>query len=76
MERRSAYRVLIRKPKGKRSLEIPGCSCRRTKQLLLHVLLTHCSRDTLSEFSDKQKKWEEIIFLPCLALREARTKHE
>jgi len=51
--------------------------CRRTKQLLLHVLLhTHCSRDTLSESSYKQKKLKEIIFLPCLVLREARTKHE
>ena len=30
------------------------CS-RRTKQLLLHVLLTHCSRDTLSESSYKQR---------------------
>ena len=49
---------------------------RRTKQLLLHVLLTHCSRDTLSESSYKQKKWKEFIFLPCLVLREARTKHE
>jgi len=50
--------------------------CRRAKQLLLHVLLTHCSRDTLSESSYKQRKWKEIIFLPCLVLREARTKHE
>ena len=48
---------------------------RRAKQLLLHVLLTHCSRDTLSESSYKQKKWKEVIFLPCLVLREARTKH-
>jgi len=46
------------------------CS-RRTKQLLLYVLLTHCSRDTLSESSYKQKKWKEIILLPCLVLREA-----
>ena len=51
------------------------CS-RRTKQLLLHVVLTHCSRDTLSESSYKQKKWKEIVFLPCLVLRETRTKHE
>jgi len=36
----------------------------------------HCSCDTLSESSYKQKKWKEIIFLPCLVLREARTKHE
>jgi len=43
---------------------------------LLHVLLTHCSRDTLSESSYEQKKWKEIIFLPCLVLRKARTKHE
>ena len=50
--------------------------CRRTKQLLLHVLLTHCSLDTLRESSYKQKKWKEIIFLPCLVLREARNKHE
>jgi len=51
--------------------------CRRTKQLLLHVLLhTHCSRDTLSESSYKHKKWKEIIFLQCLVLREAITKHE
>jgi hypothetical protein len=37
---------------------------------------THCWRDTLSESSYKQKKWKEIIFLACLALREVRTKHE
>jgi len=37
---------------------------------------THCSRDTLTESSYKQKKWKEIIFLPCLVLREARTKHQ
>ena len=36
----------------------------------------HCSRDTLSESGYKQRKWKEIIFLPCLVLREARTKHE
>ena len=50
--------------------------CRMTKQLLLHVLLSHCSRDALSESSYKQKKWKEIIFLPYLFLRKARTKHE
>ena len=32
------------------------CS-RRAKQLLLHVLLTHCSRDTLSESSDNSHQW-------------------
>ena len=37
---------------------------------------THCLRDTLSESSYKQRKWKEIIFLPCLVLREAKTKHE
>jgi len=36
----------------------------RTKQLLLHVLLTHCSRGTLSESSYKQRKWKEIIRIP------------
>ena len=51
------------------------CS-RRTNQLLLHVVLTHYSRDTLSESSYEQRKLKEIIFLPCLVLREARTKHE
>ena len=49
---------------------------RRTKRLLLHVVLTHCLRDTLGESSYKQRKWKEIIFLPCLVLREARTKNE
>ena len=52
-----------------------NCS-RRTKQLLLHVVLTHCSSITLSESSYKQNKWKEIIFLPCLVLREARTKQK
>jgi len=32
----------------------------RTKQLLLHVLLTHCSRDTLSESSYKQKSGRKL----------------
>ena len=48
------------------------CS-RRTKQLLLHVLLTHCTRDILSESSYKQKSVRKFA---CLVLREARTKHE
>ena len=35
------------------------CS-RRTKQLLLHVLLTQCSRDTLREPSYKQKSGRKL----------------
>ena len=34
--------------------------CRRTKQLLLHVFLTHCLRDTLSESSYKQKSGRKL----------------
>ena len=34
--------------------------CRRTKRLLLHVSLTHCSRDTISESSYKQKEIEGV----------------
>jgi len=38
---------------------------------------THCSRDKhLASPVIYQKKWKEIIFLPCLVLREARTKHD
>ena len=37
---------------------------------------THWSRDTLNKSSYKQKELKEIIFLPCLVLREARTKHQ
>jgi hypothetical protein len=36
--------------------------CRRTKQLLLHVLLTHCSHDTLSESSYKQKSGRKLYY--------------
>ena len=42
---------------------------RRTKQLLLHVLLTHCSRDTLSESSYKQKKVEGNYIPPMPGLK-------
>ena len=38
---------------------VADCS-RRTKQLLLHVLLTHCSRDTLSESSYIQKSGRKL----------------
>jgi len=43
--------------------------CRRSKQLLLHVLLTHCSRDTLSESSYKQKKVEGNYIPPMPGLK-------
>jgi len=43
--------------------------CRRTKQLLLHALLMHCSHDTLSESSYKQKKVEGNYILPMPGLK-------
>jgi hypothetical protein len=44
-------------------------SCRRTKQLLLHVVLMHCLRDTLSESSYKQKKVEGNYIPPLPGLK-------
>ena len=44
------------------------CYCRK-KQLLLHVLLTHCSRDTLSESSYKQKEIEGNYIPPMSGLK-------
>ena len=38
---------------------------------------THCSRDKhLARPGINKKKWKEIIFLPCLVLRQAKTKHD
>ena len=38
---------------------------------------THCSRDKhFARPLINKKKWKEIIFLPCLVLRKARTKHD
>ena len=43
--------------------------CRRIKQLLLHVLLTQCSRDTLGKSSYKQQKVEGNYIPPMPGLK-------
>ena len=69
MERRGAYRVLIRKPKEINCLKYLGVAAAEQSSYYYMCCCTHCLRDTLSESSYKQKKVEGNYIPPMPGLK-------